>query len=282
MGPNNVLIKGGHLKGECVDILYDGQEFFEFSSARINTKNTHGTGCIFSSAIAAEVAKGFSPFEAVQRAKEFITTSIKFSLPLGHGHGPANPFANISRNAQIFECAAELKNAFKKLQGKNIGHIIPEVQSNLGYAILSASSPEDVLGFPGRIIRIDETVTTVSAPEAGASKHISKIILTAMKHDKAYRSAMNICYTPSVIERCKFLGLRVCEFDRAKEPSDIKEIEGSTLEWGTEKAITSLGYVPDIIFDRGDIGKEPMTRVLGTDPMDVAHKIISIAKEKGR
>ncbi len=282
MGTENVLIKGGHLKGDSTDILYDGQKFSELSSERIDTKNTHGTGCTFSAAIATELAKGFSVFEAVKRAKDFITVAIRFSFSMGSGHGPTNPFANIARDAQIFQCLSELKNAFKKLREEKTGHLIPEVQANLGYAIPSAACREDILAFPGRIIRIGETVTTVSDPEAGASRHIAKIILTALKYNRRFRSAMNISYSPAVIEHCKTLGFSVCEFDRSNEPPDIKDIEGSTLEWGTEKAIFSLGKVPDIIFDRGDFGKEPMTRVLGTDPAAVADKIIRISKEINR
>lgn len=279
MGPKNVLIKGGHLEQDCIDLLYDGQEFSELSSPRINTRNTHGTGCTFSAAVATQIAKGLPVFEAIKSAKDFINTAIRFSLPLGRGHGPTNPFAKVSRDAQIFRCAAELKSAFRKLQQAKIGHLIPEVQSNIGYAITSATSPEDVVAFPGRIIRLGETITNVADPEAGASVHIAKVILTALKYNRRYCSAMNIAWSLAVTERCIALGFRVCEFDRSQEPPDIKQHEGSTLEWGTEKVISRTGEVPDVIFDRGDIGKEPMTRVLGIDPMDVAEKIIKIAKE---
>jgi hydroxymethylpyrimidine kinase / phosphomethylpyrimidine kinase / thiamine-phosphate diphosphorylase len=281
MGPKNVLIKGGHLKGPCVDLFFDGNEFSELSSPRINTANTHGTGCTLSAAIATELAKGASALDAVRKAKDFITTAIRFSLPIGHGHGPTNPFANISRDAEMFQCSEQLKKAFTKLQNNYIGHLIPEVQSNFGYAITSASSTDDILGFPGRIIRLRKTVATVSPPEAGASKHIAKIILTAMKFNKTYRSAMNIVYNPAIIERCKALGLMVFDFDRNNEPPETKTLEGSTLEWGTENVISNAGgTVPDIIFDRGGTGKEPMVRILGTDPDDIADKVLNIAKER--
>ncbi len=94
-GPQFVLVKGGHLEGsnEAVDILYDGASFTEFHAPRYETKNTHGTGCVFASAIAAGLAAGLSVPEAVQQAKAFITKAIRHALPLGHGHGPANPMA---------------------------------------------------------------------------------------------------------------------------------------------------------------------------------------------
>ena len=158
--------------------------------------------------------------------------------------------------------------------------LIPEVQSNLGYAIPSAVSPEDVVAFPGRIIRLGKTITQVSGPAVDASRHIAKIILTVLQYNIRYRSVMNIAYSPTIIECCRALGFRVGEFSRKEEPLDIKELEGSTLEWATERVLSSGGgEMPDMIYDRGDVGKEPMTRVLGTDPIDVAEKIIKIAKE---
>ena len=93
-GARNVVIKGGHLPGStyAVDVLYDGTTFHEFSVKRIQTKNTHGTGCTFASAIAAELAKGKDIYEAVRIAKKYITDALKASrhFSLGHGHGPLN------------------------------------------------------------------------------------------------------------------------------------------------------------------------------------------------
>ncbi len=91
LGPKNVLIKGGHLlSNQAVDLLYNGESFKEFSSERINTKNTHGTGCTLSSAIAVGLAQEREVEEAVEIAKRYITLAIKNSLAIGHGHGPLN------------------------------------------------------------------------------------------------------------------------------------------------------------------------------------------------
>ncbi len=92
MGAENVLIKGGHLQGNAVDILFDGKEFASFSSERIDTKNTHGTGCTLSSAITANLANGMDLHKAVEEAKKYITMAIKYSLNIGKGHGPLNHF----------------------------------------------------------------------------------------------------------------------------------------------------------------------------------------------
>jgi hydroxymethylpyrimidine/phosphomethylpyrimidine kinase len=92
MGCSQVLIKGGHSEGAAVDILFDGTEFRRFTSPRIATKNTHGTGCTLSSAIASNLALGFSMAEAVERAKRYVTIAIEHSLAIGKGHGPTNHF----------------------------------------------------------------------------------------------------------------------------------------------------------------------------------------------
>ncbi len=278
LGAKNVLIKGGHLKGDPVDILYDGKSFFEFQGKRINTKNTHGTGCTLSAAIATELAKGASVFDAVKNAKKFITTAIKFSLPIGNGHGPTNPFAYVSQNAEIYHCTKELAKNIALLKEIKIGRLIPEIQSNFGYITPAGTGPDDVIAFPGRIIRYKDSITTISAPEPGASRHIAKVILTAFKHNRLIRSTMNIAYRDEIIDACKKLGFTVGEFKRSEEPPTVKELEGSTMEWGTEKAINDTGFVPDIIFDRGGTGKEPIVRVLGNDPADVAGKIIKISE----
>ena len=96
MGPRYILVKGGHIDTEddAVDVLYDGSEFTEFHAKRIETKNTHGTGCTYASAIAAEIAKGNDIEKAIHVAKAYITAAIikADSLELGNGHGPINHF----------------------------------------------------------------------------------------------------------------------------------------------------------------------------------------------
>ena len=84
-------MKGGHLDtADAVDYLYDGDAFQSFSAPRIATKNTHGTGCTYSAAIAAYLGQGLDVAKAVAHAKDYLTAAIRHSLPLGHGHGPLN------------------------------------------------------------------------------------------------------------------------------------------------------------------------------------------------
>ncbi len=97
LGPKYVVIKGGHLTGVAADVLFDGRKFTEFRGARLATTNTHGTGCIFASAIAAGLARGQSVPRSVAAAKQFITRAIRHGLALGRGCGPANPLSTSRR-----------------------------------------------------------------------------------------------------------------------------------------------------------------------------------------
>ena len=85
--------------GDAIDVFYDGFDIINFTSGRINTKNTHGTGCTLSSAIAANLALGFNMKESIQKSKEYITIAIKHSLDIGHGVGPTNHFYELYKKA---------------------------------------------------------------------------------------------------------------------------------------------------------------------------------------
>ena len=99
MGAKNVFVKGGHLSSDATDILFDGNKIITLKGERIITKNTHGTGCTISSAIASNLANGLSVEEAVREAKKYITTAIEHSFAIGHGVGPTNHFYTLYKNA---------------------------------------------------------------------------------------------------------------------------------------------------------------------------------------
>jgi hydroxymethylpyrimidine/phosphomethylpyrimidine kinase len=93
LGAKAALVKGGHLEGDAVDVLYTGREFHEFPAPRLDTPHTHGTGCTYSAAITAELAKGAGIVDAVVVAKRFITEAIRTNPGLGGGNGPVNHHA---------------------------------------------------------------------------------------------------------------------------------------------------------------------------------------------
>ena len=276
LGPQHVLVKGGHLEGEAVDVLFDGKEFHFFQAPRLDNRNTHGTGCTYSAAIATLLAQGHSVPEAVEEAKKFITRAIALGLDFGSGHGPTNHYAHVLRYTEREQVLRELKEAVEKMVHTPIGGLIPEIRSNLGFALPGAQGPDEIAAIPGRISQVEAWPVVFRDPAFGASRHIAKVILAAMKYDPDIRSAMDIRYSEELVEVCRSLGFQISSFDRSDEPSEVKEREGSTLEWGTQRAIRDFGRVPDVIYDLGEVGKEPVIRVLGKTPGEVVEKVLKI------
>lgn len=101
LGCKNVLLKGGHGQGDAVDVLFDGHKMHHFVVERIHTKNTHGTGCTLSSAIAANLALGMTVAAAVEKAKEYITVAIQHALDIGKGVGPTNHFYTLYKKGGL-------------------------------------------------------------------------------------------------------------------------------------------------------------------------------------
>ncbi|MFI5281698.1 MAG: bifunctional hydroxymethylpyrimidine kinase/phosphomethylpyrimidine kinase [Candidatus Dormibacterales bacterium] len=95
MGAKAAVVKGGHAAGDATDVFWDGAQLVELRAERIQTGNTHGSGCTFSAAIAASLAKGADPLSAARAAKDFVTRAIAASLELGAGHGPVNPMFDL-------------------------------------------------------------------------------------------------------------------------------------------------------------------------------------------
>jgi len=275
----SVVLKGGHLHThDPVDILAYKEGVVEITGNRISTtRHTHGTGCTFSAALLVFLARGLGMEKAVRKAKEFVTRAIRGAVPVGKGISPTNPLSMIENDIARYPVIEALEKAWKHLLSFPCRPLVPEVQINLGYALPWASSVQDVAAFPGRIVALEEGVARIRGPAYGASSHVARIILTAMGHDRTCRSAMNIRYDPGYLKRAQDLGYLMAGFSRKDEPIEVKAREGSTLVWGVRRAIEGAGMVPDIIHDSGDIGKEPIIRILGHDPLEAVDKALRLA-----
>jgi hydroxymethylpyrimidine/phosphomethylpyrimidine kinase len=282
-GVTAVVVKGGHLPtaDKVVDTLHYEGKFQTFETKRVETMNTHGTGCTFASAIAAEMAKGRPIVEAVERAKEFVTVAIKFAYSIGGGYGPVNSMAGIYREAERHYVLREVGEALELLEKHpEVAVLIPETSSNLGMALSLAATSLDVVAIPGRISKVERGVRASSCPAFGASNHIAGMIIIAMKYDSSVHAAMNIRYSEDILKVCRGMMMVVSSYDRSKEPAEVKEEEGVSTSWGMHQAVEKAGgEVPDVVFHTGDFGKEPMMVLLGKNAIEVARRAISIAKE---
>ncbi|MEM2235685.1 MAG: bifunctional hydroxymethylpyrimidine kinase/phosphomethylpyrimidine kinase [Nitrososphaerota archaeon] len=280
MGPKAVVVKGGHIDTEkSADTLYCDGEFRILESPRIDTKNTHGTGCVFASAIAAELAKGSDVISAVSQAKQFVLNAIRNGISIGRGHGPVNPSASVYEAAMKFEALERLKEAIRMLEfTPAVAKLIPESQSNIAMAIPYAESREEVVAVPGRIVRQPWGVKASGCPEFGASRHVANAVLTAMEYNPNIRAAMNIRLGEDVLNAAKALGLSISHYDRRLEPEDVKKTEGMSVRWGISQAVKLHGKVPNVVYHEGDWGKEPMVTVFGKDAVEVASFVIKLAE----
>ncbi|MGA8833743.1 MAG: bifunctional hydroxymethylpyrimidine kinase/phosphomethylpyrimidine kinase [Desulfomonilaceae bacterium] len=276
MGPKYVLVKGGHLRDAPVDVLHDGRQDYEFQTLRVRTRHTHGTGCTLSAAISTLLAGGMPVMECIDKAKRHLYRALRFSLGIGKGVGPLNHYASIAREIARTNVIEELDKALQRLKRLNIGYLIPEVQSNLAYAIPYAETVNDVASFPGRIVRFVNAIDTLKGARFGASRQIHHLVLAAMEYDPDRRAAMSIAYSVTLVNRIRSLGYKVAEFDRNRTPPDLQLEEGSTLAWGVQDVMEELGTVPDAIFDKGALGKVPLIRLFGRDPSSIVDLVAKL------
>jgi hydroxymethylpyrimidine/phosphomethylpyrimidine kinase len=272
LGAANVVVKGGHLPGDAVDVLFDGKGFYHLETRRIPTGDTHGTGCTFSAAIAAGIARGMPVPDAVRMAKDFITTAVRFSLRLGSGHGPTNHCATIIRESERVTCIEALSDAFSMLASARCGGVIPESGSNLGYALSYSYRESDVAAFRGRLVRSGDGVEALHDPSFGASKRVARAILMMMGYSPEHRSAMNIRSAAPVIDACSRLGFKTADI-QPDEPFAL----GSSVEQSIASVMDMRQSFPDVIYDYGANGLEPMALVFGCNPREVVEKAIAIS-----
>jgi hydroxymethylpyrimidine/phosphomethylpyrimidine kinase len=282
LGARAVVVKGGHIDGPVVrDVLYFNGDYIVLESERIQTKNTHGTGCTFASAIAAYLAHGTEIVHAVRRAKEFVTDAIRYGLDLGKGAGPVNPLWSTLRKARLYEAIENVRVATEVLERVDgIGWICPESMINLAEVVPYGSSNDDVVGIPGRIVNVVGRLRASSFPRPGGSKHVASAVLVAHSLDRRVRAAMNVRYDQRILESAVRLGMSVSSYDRSREPPEIKSVEGMTIRWGVREAFNQAGKVTDIVYHLGDFGKEPMITIFGENAVDVVKKLLRILNKE--
>jgi hydroxymethylpyrimidine/phosphomethylpyrimidine kinase len=286
MGAEAAVVTGGHLEGS--DVLVTTKGHFTIRGERVAGGN-HGVGCTYSAALTAFLAKGLDLEEAACAAKKFSAASVKKSINVGRGASPVNPLGEALERAERFAVITEVQEGIDLLlEEPAFRHLIPEVGSNLGMAISGASRTQDVAAVEGRMVKVGPRVKACGAIRFGASSHVARIILAAMSFDPETKAGMNIRYGPDVLDAIRTLGLTASSFSRDDEPSGSK-----TMSWGTAEAIKSFragagfearsaarvtGPVPQVIWDRGGPGKEPMVRLLGTSAVEVASLAVAIAR----
>ena len=273
LGPKNVIIKRAdrYSPKDSIDTLIDENfHIIEYSNPLLYIPENHGSGCNFSAALSAFISKGHEIPRACSMANQFVNKALQNLLYIGKGNPVVDTSITMTSLASFkFQVFEKLTTAIKGLEEiKGMGKLIPETQSNFAYAIPNATCIMEVAGVKGRIVKMDETeVKASSCVEFGASKHIATAVLSYMTINPTIRSGFNIKYDKKLIGLLQTF-LKVSEYERQLEPSEFKEKEGYTIPWGIKEALQREPNA-NVIYHKGDVGKEPMIIVFGQNPTEI-------------
>ena len=161
--------------------------------------------------------------------------------------------------------------------------MIPEVRTNLVYARPNAGKREDVLGIDGRITVVNGLPHAAGKPRFGASSHMARLLVEIGKTDPSIRAGIDFANDPHLAkwleDYCRSRNWVFSVIDRRNEPEEIKEAEGASMPWKVAAAISAAGgRVPKIFYETGAVGKEPVSVLVGRDPIIVAEEICEIAR----
>ena len=267
MGAKCVIITGTtSSNGKISDFVLEENKEYTISGKKIPIRN-HGSGCNFSASIAVLLAKGNTIHDAVKTAKDYVYQSIKYSKKIGKG-------INITHK-NVLNGSDELEdsiNYFKQI--KNIYKVIPECQTNFVFAKKNPKTIKDVLGISGRLVKSGKEVVTAGEIVYGGSQHVGTAVIKVNKKFPEIRSCLNIKYDPKIISKAKKSRFTVLSYDRSKEPKKSRQKENSSIAWGITNSLKTK--LPDIIYHKGDIGKEPMILIFGKNPQDVIRKVSTL------
>jgi hydroxymethylpyrimidine kinase / phosphomethylpyrimidine kinase / thiamine-phosphate diphosphorylase len=280
LGVRNVIIKGGHTDSKLSTdyLLQQDGEALRISRNRILTKDIHGSGCNFSAALTAFIARRFSLRDSFELANEYVHKAIQNVYQIGKGLPVTDPVFSVYTDSCRFNVLQRIQEAIDCIESiENLGLLLPETQSNIVFALEGAKKVDDVAGVKGRIVRIGNRARPSTHAQFGSSYHTANAVLAYHAFNRRVRSAMNIKFDWQIKSICSSRFI-VSHYQRSKEPKRIKSQDGRSILWGIAEALRNNPNA-DIIYHTGDFGKEAMTMVFGHDPFDVLNKLKIILRE---
>ncbi|MDC0194287.1 bifunctional hydroxymethylpyrimidine kinase/phosphomethylpyrimidine kinase [Candidatus Nitrosopelagicus sp.] len=264
MGAKNVIITGfTESNNKITDFVLESTQEYKISGKKIPIIN-HGSGCNYSASITESLAKGLVVNEAAKIAKKFVYKLIKNSISIGKG-------INITHE-EISKDVKHLQDSIDEFkQTKNIHRIIPECQTNFVFAKINPKTINDILGVSGRLVKAGKEIVTAGEIVYGGSQHVASAVIQVNKKFSEVLSCINIKYDTKIISLAKKLGFTVLSYDRSKEPKNMKKQENSSIIWGVSSILKNK--CPDLVYHKGDFGKEPMILIFGESPNDVIKKV---------
>ena len=275
MGPKSVLVKGGHIfeTHKAIDILLHDGSFTLLTGERFDTKDTHGTGCSFASAIAAGLAKGLTVTESALEAKDFVNTSIKYGLRIGRGSGPLNPAARLLNDAEKYKIIEEVHKAAGMFEGcADVKNIIT-AQTNIGMALSYAVGVKDVASIEGCFGKTREGVKAFGCPSFGVDNKVVRMILAIREFDESRKAAISLRYCEDTRKALEEMGFTVSFYDTKDKHREDRDDGCESMYWAAEQSVKRVGKIPDAIVSIGKRGDDGTLIVLG----ESAEKVASIA-----
>ncbi|TFG21124.1 MAG: hypothetical protein EU530_01425 [Promethearchaeota archaeon] len=156
---------------------------------------------------------------------------------------------------------------------KNYCKLIPEVRTNVAVALPNATTLDEIAGVDGRITIVGGMPKCAGPIIFGATNHTGRLVLTARRYDPNISAVINIKYTPELIEKLHKTNLLLAEIDRTNQSSDTSATENSSMSWIIKNIYDTYQKIPDIIWDVGEIGKEPMLRLFAKSTKSLLEKI---------
>ena len=264
----------------CVSKLTNSKEILDFKifkKQKIPLQgNVHGTGCVFSSAITAYLSLGNPLITSLEKAEVFFNNKfLKFiELP------QEGKILDLTLQQEQIEVINQIKEIYNYVSNNaKFRKLIPEVRMNISGSLPNATSKEEVAGIEGRITIIGGYPHASGEVKFNVSDHTARLILSAKEFDNSINFVTNLRYTEKYIKRIQEkTNLTTFEFLRESQPDSIKHEERSTMRWLIEESINKMGEIPDLIWDKGSIGKEPMVRLFSKTSKDMMQKLIKIIR----
>jgi hydroxymethylpyrimidine/phosphomethylpyrimidine kinase len=175
--------------------------------------------------------------------------------------------------------------ALEELEGcREFASLIPEVRTNLVYARERAETRNEVLAIDGRITVVDGRPRAAGRVKFGASSHMARLIIELRRVDPSVRAGIDFAWTPHLSRwlegYCRERGWIFSVIDRHGEPREIRDAEGASMPWKVAEAVRAAGgRVPKIFYETGAVGKEPVSVLVGRDPVEVAGQACEIARK---
>ena len=262
---SSVLMKGGHFNTPVVtDYLYLSSEFTKIEYPRLK-KAGHGSGCVLSSFITANMAKGLDIVNAVLKSRELIQESIATQYAIGKGDPVVNPMVKLKGETDKFQVLDALDAAAAKILDTVPDELVPKGGMNIAMALKNAAGPEEIAAIDKRLTVHNGLLRKNGPAKFGTAEGLSYILLTVMKHSPETRCIMSIAYGDDIIDVMEEVGMTSVSAEMGKDK----------FSEATEKALKKTKRIPDAIVDKGP-KKDRKIWLLAKDAQDMMAKLEEI------